>query len=320
MKRRVKHTPTILFIFTSLIFCIILTSTTYASKRTQQGYLGVSIERLSREDKEDLEVTHGVLVIHVMEDGPADKAGIQEDDIIQYFGHKKIRRPDDLVKIVRKTKPESEVKVTCTRDTEIKEIAVTVGRYKSHRSNKDKKELFFWMGDQAYLGVKLQELNEDLATYFGVKPESGALILEISDDSPAEEAGLKPGDVIIEFDEEEIHDSEDIQEILQDLEEEDEIEMVILRHGKRKKINVTLAEKPHSKFKIFKKDNRDNFNELNLHLNIPDMEDLELPEIDCDIDCKNLDKLNEAMGEKFNHLGEQIKNTVKQIKECYFIL
>jgi len=100
-------------------------------KRPGKGYLGVSIERLSQEEKEELDVTHGVVVTRVTKGEAADKAGIEEDDVIQFFNDEKIRRPTNLVDAVRECKPGTQAKVQLVRDGKAKEVTVTLGKLKS---------------------------------------------------------------------------------------------------------------------------------------------------------------------------------------------
>jgi len=125
-------------------------------------------------------------------------------------------------------------------------VTVTIGRLKAKKryelSLGPGKKLWRWYRGGPYLGVQLHELNEDLAGYFGVKEEEGVLILSVEEDSPAEEAGLKAGDIIIKFDDETVSEPEDIHEIMSELEEDDEVTIEILRHNRKQTIKVTLGE------------------------------------------------------------------------------
>jgi len=98
-----------------------------------------------------------------------------------------------------------------------------------------------------FLGVHLPDLGEDLAPYFNVKPHEGVLILDVEEDSPAEEANLKPGDVITSIDGEKVTDPQSVSESLSDFEKDDEVELAIFRQGKPQKIKVTLAERENMK-------------------------------------------------------------------------
>lgn len=222
-----------------------------------KGYLGVHIERMSLKDKKDLGITHGVLVSDVEKNSAAEKAGIEEDDIIQYFNDVKIKVPGNLTDAVRETKPGAKAKIKIVRVDKPMTLTATVGKYKPKKllswttKNKDKNVFFF--GDKekkfdvfkvhegAYLGVHMQKLNDDLATYFGVKADGGALVMSVSKESPAEKAGLKSGDVIVELEGKKISGPDDVAKTIQQKEKDEEVTIKIMRHKKSKTVKAKLA-------------------------------------------------------------------------------
>lgn len=244
----IKNLLIVLFIVGNVVFV-------RGESETQQGYLGVWIQTLSEEKKEALDISHGVDVVRLLEDGPADQAGILEGDVILDFNGKEIADSDHLSDVVRGTKPKTEVKVTLLRDDEEKQIVVEVGQYRSddrYEWMRDGNVLRFYSGRQVYLGVTLQNMNADLAEYFGVREGEGLLILDIQEDSPAEKAGLKTGDVIIALGDVVINDSEDIQDVLADFDEGDQITVEIIRHKQRQDIPVELEENPDRTIRIYR--------------------------------------------------------------------
>ena len=76
-------------------------------------------------------------------------------------------------------------------------------------------------------------MNEDLAPYFGVDEDEGVLVLNVDDDSVAEEMGIKSGDVITEVEGEEIRGAEDIREALEDVEDGDKVAVHVIRDKKK---------------------------------------------------------------------------------------
>lgn len=291
-----------------------------AGKRSREGYLGVSIERLSRDEKKELGVSHGVVVTRVVEDSPADKAGLLEDDIIQYFDGTKIRNPDDLVRVVRETKPKTEVKVTLIRDGERTDVTVQVGKLRSSFHGyrwRDEDDFFILSYGGGYLGVQLQDLNADLAGYFGVEEDGGALILKVEEDTPAEDAGMKSGDVIVQINEEEVNSASDVREILGDFEEGDEVDIAVIRHKRRQSFKVELDERPHSSsIRIFRSPGRWDFRRnLKFHLNLPRFEHFEfIPEYDWDvrIDRDIRERLDEDFGERLERKLEGIQDKIRR--------
>ncbi len=99
-------------------------------------------------------------------------------------------------------------------------------------------------GEGGWLGVRLQDLTEQLGDFFGVEDGHGALVTEVEDGSPAAGAGLKAGDVIVEVGGERIEDSDDVAWAVRFRDPGDRVELRIVRKGKRRTVEVELAERP----------------------------------------------------------------------------
>lgn len=97
---------------------------------------------------------------------------------------------------------------------------------------------------RGWLGVLIQEVDRDLAESFGLKQPMGALVSQVVEGSPAEKAGLQPGDVIIEFNGESIYRSAELPKLVGRQEADSQSQMVVVRDGKRKKLDVTIGLLP----------------------------------------------------------------------------
>jgi C-terminal processing protease CtpA/Prc len=90
-------------------------------------------------------------------------------------------------------------------------------------------------------GVKVHKMSDDLAGYFDV--DEGVLILDVIEDSAAEEAGMKAGDVIVSVGNDKIADPEDLIESLGDCDEDDEtIEVTVVRKGDKKTFSLDVDD------------------------------------------------------------------------------
>jgi serine protease Do len=97
---------------------------------------------------------------------------------------------------------------------------------------------------RGFLGVGIQDLTAEKAPFFGLNQDSkGVLVPEVTEGSAAEKAGLKPGDVIIEFNGRPIETAKELQSRVAALKPSSEVELVVLRDGKQKTLTVTLGER-----------------------------------------------------------------------------
>ena len=92
------------------------------------------------------------------------------------------------------------------------------------------------------LGVEAAELNRDLAAYFKVKDGEGVLVLDVHDDTIAEKAGLRPGDVIRRIGDDRIDDVDDVRDALEDVEPGSTLRIEIVRHGREKRLEARVDE------------------------------------------------------------------------------
>jgi serine protease Do len=97
---------------------------------------------------------------------------------------------------------------------------------------------------RAWLGIGIQELTEELATQFGVKPEDGVLVGNVMKDGPAEKGGLKPGDVIQEFNNTKITGVRQLQREVAQSSVNSPATVKVLREKQSLTLRVVLGEQP----------------------------------------------------------------------------
>ena len=96
------------------------------------------------------------------------------------------------------------------------------------------------IGSGARLGVNVHALEDGLGSYFGT--ETGVLVLSVLEDSAAEKAGLRTGDVILKVDDEDVTDTVELHEVLGEFEPGDEVALSIMREKSEQTIDVELGE------------------------------------------------------------------------------
>ncbi len=101
------------------------------------------------------------------------------------------------------------------------------------------KKMAFFTEPRAYLGIQMEDLTGQLADYFGGE---GVLVKEVIEDSPAADAGLKAGDVVVKINDEDITTGQDIVTVMGDHDQGDQVKIKVRRKGKNKTIKVTLGQ------------------------------------------------------------------------------
>jgi serine protease Do len=97
---------------------------------------------------------------------------------------------------------------------------------------------------RGFLGVYLQDLTKELAKNFGIDTTEGALISQVMPDSPADKAGFKTGDVVVEMDGKPVKTVHTLRNRVAFSPVGDEVKFVIMREGKKTTLTVTLGERP----------------------------------------------------------------------------
>lgn len=97
---------------------------------------------------------------------------------------------------------------------------------------------------RAYLGVLIRGVNSQLAEQLGLKEVRGAFVSEIKQGGPADEAGVKVGDVILEFAGKPVNQASDLQRFVERSELDSQQDLVVFRDGKRETLSVKVAELP----------------------------------------------------------------------------
>jgi len=97
---------------------------------------------------------------------------------------------------------------------------------------------------RAYLGIVIQPITQQLAEQFGVKVREGILVTEVPDNTPASKAGLKAGDILVEFAGRKVANTQDLQGAVEESRIGIPQSLVIIRDGKRITIDATPGEQP----------------------------------------------------------------------------
>ncbi len=206
--------------------------------KVTRGWLGVMVQHVTPELAKSfgLEEEKGALVADVTPDGPADKAKIERGDIIIEFDGKPIREMSELPKIVARTPVGKKAKVKVLRNGKEKVFWVVLGELKEEMIAKLQPSEF-----AEDLGITVRELTPLLAHRYGLSEESGLVITGVRRMSPADEAGLKTGDLIKEVDKQSVADIEDYKAKIEKLQKGDTVLFLIKRQETTLYIPLTVS-------------------------------------------------------------------------------
>jgi serine protease Do len=94
---------------------------------------------------------------------------------------------------------------------------------------------------RGWLGVRIQQVTDEIAESLNIKPARGALIAGVDDKGPAKPAGIEPGDVVVTFDGKDIKEPKDLSRVVADTAVGKEVDVVIIRKGAEETRKVTLG-------------------------------------------------------------------------------
>jgi serine protease Do len=160
-----------------------------------RSYIGVQIQPINDTSAKalGLKSSMGALVANVINDGPADKAGIETGDVIIEFDGKNIKSVDHLRNNVSISKPDDLYNLTVVRDGRKKSFKVKLEKMPSDEQ--------LAIEDQTQssneLGMEVSELNSSLRKEYSIANQDiGIVVTKVLINTPADEAGIKAGDLI----------------------------------------------------------------------------------------------------------------------------
>lgn len=294
-----------------------------AAEKGERAFFGVSVRSLDEGEKEDLGLKAGVRVIGVEEESAAAKAGILEKDVLLTVNGESVESPQALVEIIGAMTPGSAVKVGLRRQGKALEVKAVLGKREIPKAFRWKVvPRFKALRPAPYLGVSILDLDGDLAPYFSVKPGEGILVTGVEEGTPAAKAGLKSGDVIVQVGKKTIGKTGDIHEALAELKEGDEVEIAIVRRGKRQAVKAAPDFDRQRKVLRFFRGGRDvdieHLEAPGMHLEVPEI-DIEIPEPPEPPDAPACGKVLREVREEMDGVKVRIEKRLKKIGETDWI-
>jgi serine protease Do len=203
-----------------------------------RGWLGVMIQRITPElaEKLKLESEKGALVADVTPEGPAQNAGIRRGDVIVAFDGKQIREMSELPFIVASTPVSKVVEVKVVRKGKERTFQVKLGKLDEQREGAPAEK------EKSRIGMTVEEITPRLARQLGLSEESGLVVAQVESKSPAGEAGIREGDIILEIDQEPVKNFEEYRKRIARYKKDDMILFLVKREGATLYLTLRLWE------------------------------------------------------------------------------
>jgi serine protease Do len=215
--------------------------------RNSGSYLGLRLADLKADRVKMLKLGEisGVEIVGVLDGAAADLAGLRPGDVISSYNGEKVLGAQQFSRLVAETPVGRQVQVVCWRAGETKKLTVTTGSRDEDQVTESiatirvmdiPSTMMVWRN--SILGFESELLSEQLAQAFGVK--QGILIWTVTGGSPAQQAGLRAGDVVTGICGRIIHSPREVGLVLQQAQNSQKpISINVVRD--HKPISVTIA-------------------------------------------------------------------------------
>jgi serine protease Do len=207
--------------------------------KVRRSWLGVYIQQVTPEIAEqfDLEEAEGVLVGDVIEDSPAEEAGLARGDVIIAVNKVSVNTPQELQDTIRALEIGEEAELTVKRNGEESIFVVEIAEMPSDEVVETKEKVF-----SEQTGIKVEEVTPDIAREANLPWVRGLVIVDVIPGSSADDMGIRSGDIILEANRKEISSIPEWEEIIKNLETGDTLLLLVFRDRHTYYVPVKIEE------------------------------------------------------------------------------
>ena len=207
-----------------------------------RSYIGVQIQPVNDTAAKalDLKSRNGALVANVIDDGPADNAGIETGDVIVEFDGIKIQSVDHLRNNVSSSKPDKFYNLSLIRNGKKKSFRVKLAKM----PNDDQLAMSTQSESASELGIEVSSLNRMNRQEFDIKDkDTGVLVTQIFQNTPADDAGIRVGDLITRVGSRRCSSVKQFDDLVRNSKRRGMLMLHIKRDGNAQYVTLDLKEK-----------------------------------------------------------------------------
>jgi serine protease Do len=192
--------------------------------KVTRGWLGVSIQDITEEIAKNLNHKEraGALIAEVFEGDPADKAGLKAGDIIIEVNGKEVKDSHELLVLVADFHVGEKVEIKALQDGKEKTFQVIV-------AERTEKAEMAAAGTANNFGMTVQEITPEIAKHLGMSKKTGVIVADVKEGSSADEAGIRPQDVILQVNRIKVNSIKDFEKEIAKADNKDGFSLLIKR-------------------------------------------------------------------------------------------
>ena len=203
-------------------------------KKVVRGWLGVSIQEVTSDLAQEFGARdlRGAIVSGVVKGSPAEKAGIRQGDVILQYNGKLVQDTAHLRNMVSQTPVGTRVKVKLLRKKKETTVEAMIAELPKKTAEVVPGGRAGERESSALAGTVVREVTPEIARRFGMgKDEKGGVIVKVAGDSRAFEAGLRPGDIVLQVNHADIVTLEDYNAAIGNLSNDEIVLLLVRRKG-----------------------------------------------------------------------------------------
>jgi len=208
-----------------------------SSGSVTRGWLGVSIQDVTPELAEyyGLKEDRGALVGDVFEGDPADQAGIKAKDVIIEVNGKGIQDSRDLSRVIAEVPVGNEVVVKVIRDGSEKTFSIKI----AERTEDREVQAMQGSAEQTALGMTVSSITPEIARHYGLSESEGVVVVAVDEESPAAEAEVEEGDLILEIDHKPVKTLDEYERLVNEVKTGQTVSLLVKRRNGLVALNLT---------------------------------------------------------------------------------